>query len=268
MGEYDGRLRLERHVAWVPAEETGEQRGYSQGLMWIVEGIGGSVALNVDMGGFRNGDDEDQARELHTDRYVQAGLAARGVFAHARRPFPHLTEDSQNTTDDCVCLTGGGRCWSHVIVWDSQPELAELLTRLVQPGGPEFVWERLEELYRAVFDSRPSPLAERKQTARIAAELAQARAEGAARATGAAADEAQSLGQEFADEHTVSDSAAPVRATDMPGTADIRGVPERPMTHPDDAKQVHDLVDVLYHQGKSAQDMYDAIGGYIGARDQ
>lgn len=255
----DARLRLAHRTFWLPGEgdPADPHRGYMHRMIWAVDGIAGSLGFVVDMGGFRSGHDDDQRRELllssRSPDYVQAGLAVRGIHAHAARPWLHLAEDAQDHDPECPLLDGR-ECWSHQVMYEHEPQLHKLLVQLVQPGGPEYVWERLEELYRKTFDARPSAQAERRRTQQEATLLAEARAEGAARAAGEAVQAAQDMDAETELRTFVARTSA----------QDPAQAESEHMTHPDDAKQVHDMVDVLYSQGKGAHEIYEAVGAYLG----
>lgn len=175
----DGRLRLRRRTLWVPGPDD-PAVGYAQQIQWVVDGMAGAVSLNVDMGAFRNGevDATSMGTELMADRFVLAALAVRGVFVHAFRPWP-VPLDHQDVHDGCPALGGHTTCYTQQLLGEHQPELHELLVRLVQPGGPGFVWERLEGIYRDEFAPALSPEAYAAREREEGARLAEATARGA-----------------------------------------------------------------------------------------
>jgi hypothetical protein len=185
----DGRLRLRRRVLWV--EATGDLAGvdgpgHAWQLVWAVEGMAGAVSLNVDVGGFRSGHqqstdapptgNQDIGREVLAKHWVEAGLAARGVYVHAFRPWP-VSEDAQEEHARCPVLEE--RCWAQQLYGEHNPDLHHLLVQLVQPGGGEFVWERLEGIYREEFAPALSAAAYAARQREEGARLAEATRRGA-----------------------------------------------------------------------------------------
>lgn len=150
-------------------------------VMYAVEGMAGAVSLSVVGGNFRSTGESHEHGPVGivSDPLMMLSceLVSGGLFAHAFRPWPG---EPRQDWEECNMLPGG-RC--HTLDLDGGPSLlisTPMVIRLVQPGGLDETWEKLEELYREVFVPALSPRANAIEAARFA----EARADGAARAAG------------------------------------------------------------------------------------
>jgi hypothetical protein len=188
----DGRLRLRRRV--LVTQHEGEV--YSFGLSFAVDGMAGAVSFGVISGNHRSGraaqphgdDDGDTIKRplehgpvgcvTWAEQCVTTDLAPGGLSVHAYRPWPR---EEQDVPAECPFLHGG-RCFEQQLEGGHQDRSTELLRRLANPGGVEFVWEYLERTYREEFAPALSMQELVRQRREEGATLAEATQRGAERA--------------------------------------------------------------------------------------
>lgn len=170
-----GQLKLRRDVLWTAERDE----PYSWRMDWFVEGLAGAVSFGVRIGQFGT----SPGKDFDSAPGVRGLFQPLEVVVHTYRPWPGGWEDPES--DSCRFLHGG-HCHERVVAapLDDTTLVHELLVRLVQPGGEEYVYGRLEQTYREMLDMALSEGEKIKRTAQEAAALAEARAQGAARAGG------------------------------------------------------------------------------------
>lgn len=174
-----GQLKLRRDVLWTAERDD----PFSWRMDWFVEGLAGAVSFGVRIGHFGT----SPGKGFDGPPGVRGVFQPLEVLLHTYRPWPGGWEDPER--DGCRFLHGA-HCHERIVAapLDDQTLVHELLVRLVQPGGDEYVYGRLEQTYREMLEMALSEGEKIKRTAQEAAALAEARAQGAARAGGFEAD--------------------------------------------------------------------------------